>query len=324
MTRGGALFELNKEIPLEKKSNDILCVGEILVDLIASNYSETVKEQAFYPYFGGSPANIAINTKRLGLNSKIVANVGQDRFGDFLIENLKEANVSTQYIMRSENSTSMVVLNRSLDTPIPTFYRDADFQIHYTSGIKQLLQASSILHISSWPASKNPAKRSVIEMKHDAKENNVLIGFDPNFHRSVWNEGTNPHKEFLEFLEMVDVIKPSMDDAERIFGHGNEITQLNRFLDYGVKLVILTLGADGVIVSNGKETLHLNSLASEVVDTTGAGDAFWSGLYAGIINKLTIKEAIQLGLAASAYKLKYIGAMAPLPEYKELITQYKL
>ncbi|WP_238916960.1 PfkB family carbohydrate kinase [Clostridium sp. YIM B02555] len=65
----------------------------------------------------------------------------------------------------------------------------------------------------------------------------------------------------------------------------------------------MTLGKDGAIASNGLETIRFETLAKEVVDTTGAGDAFWSGFYTSIIKGYSIREALNLGFAVSAYKL---------------------
>ena len=86
----------------------------------------------------------------------------------------------------------------------------------------------------------------------------------------------------------------------------------------------MTLGSEGVLVSNGVETIKLETMASEIVDTTGAGDAFWSGFYAAIVEGCTIKQALNLGLAVSAYKLKYVGAVVDLPKLAVLKSIYGL
>ena len=316
------LIDLNSTLKIKRGNNDVLCIGELLVDMIANDYSDDVKNQSFNPYFGGSPANIAINTNRLGLKSTIVASVGEDRFGDYLIEHLERENMNTDYVMRSPHSTSMVVLNRSKATPIPTFYRQADFQLNYTPAVKQLLSQSSILHISSWPASKMPARQCINDMIVDAKKEGVLIGFDPNYHSTVWSDDQGSTEYLLQLMSQVDVIKPSLDDAERIFGIASIETQMQRFLDTGVKLVILTLGSNGALISNGQEMIHLPSLATEVVDTTGAGDAFWSGFYTGIIKQYSIFRAIHLGLCVSAYKLRFVGATTDLPEISKIQKEF--
>ena len=86
----------------------------------------------------------------------------------------------------------------------------------------------------------------------------------------------------------------------------------------------MTLGKDGAIVSNGSETVYLDSLATKVVDTTGAGDAFWSGFYAALIKGYTVRESLSLGFAVSAYKLKFIGAVVDLPKLEGIKELYEL
>ena len=78
--------------------------------------------------------------------------------------------------------------------------------------------------------------------------------------------------------------------------------------------MILTLGADGALVSNGTDEIHLESVATEVVDATGAGDAFWSGFYAGIAKGLSVLDAVNHGMKISAYKLKHVGPVQQFPD----------
>ena len=86
----------------------------------------------------------------------------------------------------------------------------------------------------------------------------------------------------------------------------------------------MTLGKDGAIVTNGDETLTFKTFATEIVDTTGAGDAFWSGFYTGITKGYTLKKSLELGFATSAYKLRYTGAIAHLPKIEEIKNMYNL
>ena len=86
----------------------------------------------------------------------------------------------------------------------------------------------------------------------------------------------------------------------------------------------MTLGKYGAIVSDGTKTIKFNTLATEVIDTTGAGDAFWGGFYTAITSNYTLKEALNIGFAASAFKLKHVGAIAKLPSIEELKTIYNI
>lgn len=140
----------------------------------------------------------------------------------------------------------------------------------------------------------------------------------------IWQKGEDGIEYVKSLIKEVDIIKPSEDDAERLFGKDTHENQLKKFFALGAKLVIMTLGEDGAIVSDGVEVIKCDTLATEVVDTTGAGDAFWSGFYAAVVKGYTIREALNFGFAVSAYKLKYTGAVVELPTLEKIKEHYKL
>src|SRR5690606_9356561 len=142
--------------------------------------------------------------------------------------------------------------------------------------------------------SRTLARHTLEKEIEEARSQGLLIGFDPNYHPMICQRVEDGAQYVKSIVSMVDVIKPSEDDAERLFGKDEPFKQLEKFLELGAKLVIMTLGKDGAIVSNGKETLSFDSLATEIVDTTGAGDAFWSGFYAALIKGHSIREALHL------------------------------
>ena len=155
-------------------------------------------------------------------------------------------------------------------------------------------------------------------MIEQAKAEGTLISFDPNYHPALWQEGHDGIDYIKELIKHVDIIKPSEDDAERIFGPDTVDNQIKKFLDLGAKLVVMTLGKDGLVVANGEQMVHRKTKATKVVDATGAGDAFWSGFYTGLCKGKTILEAVDDGSRTSAYKLQYVGAVVELPTLEEL------
>ncbi|MCX7903847.1 MAG: carbohydrate kinase [Caloramator sp.] len=304
------MFEINKKIELKANAAyDLVAIGELLIDLISKDYSDNFECDTYIRHFGGSPSNIVINAKKLGLNSIVASSVGEDGFGEFLISKLKQFGVDTRFINKVSYPTSVVIVTKSKGTPVPIFYRGADYNIQLTKELEDAVKNSKILHFSCWPISKRPSRDVVESLLKRAKENDVLISFDPNFHPSLFDDVEEGREYVKEILKQVDIVKPSLDDAERIFGADTEENHIKNFLKFGVKLVMLTLGREGVLISNGKEYIKLPSLAEEVVDTTGAGDAFWSGFYTGIVKGFTIIDSVNLGLKLSALKLKQTGAI---------------
>lgn len=318
------MFNFKNVVKFENKRFDVFAIGELLVDMISDDYDADNSCNKYSRYFGGSPANITMNIKRLGGNPIISASVGNDRLGEFLINNLKKNNINTEFINKVNNSTSMVLVTKSKETPLPIFYRSADYNLEYNEDIGSILKNSKIVHFSCWPISQKKSRKVIEKVIEEARKNNVLIGFDPNYHEMIWEEGHDGIEYIKNLIGKLDIIKPSEVDAERIFGPDTPENHVDKFIQCGAKLVIMTLGKDGAIVSNGTETIKFKTLATEVVDTTGAGDAFWGGFYTALTSNYPLKEALNIGFATSAFKLKNVGAIAELPSIEELKTLYNI
>ncbi|WP_062353111.1 carbohydrate kinase family protein [Bacillus kwashiorkori] len=318
------MLYFDEKMTLPDKNNDILTVGELLIDMISDSYSDNFDSSAYHKYFGGSPANIAMNVKKLGITSLIASAVGKDGLGKFLINQLHMSGIDTSFVQEVDYATSMVLVTKSKSSPVPIFYREADYHLQFTPHLKEAVENAKIIHFSCWPISKMPARSTIEDIIQVAKAHHSLICFDPNYHPMIWERDENGIDYIKSIIGKTDIIKPSEDDAERLFGKDIHEKQIEKFLKLGAKLVIMTLGKDGAIVSNGKETIKLNTLATEVVDTTGAGDAFWSGFYTGIVKGYTIKEALNIGMAVSAYKLKFTGAVVDLPKLEKIKEMYRV
>lgn len=318
------MLEFDSKINFKYKKNDVLTIGELLVDMISEDYEDNLNCDTYRRYFGGSPGNIAMNVKNLGIKSMVASAVGNDYLGDFLISCVRNRGIDTRCIQQPEYSTSMVFITKSKGSPIPIFYRDADYHLKYTEEINETIIDSKIVHFSCWPISRKPSRSTIENAIKVSRENGTLLCFDPNYHPMIWEKGENGVEYVKSIISKVDIIKPSEDDAQRLFGKDTNGNQIDKFLKLGVKLVILTLGNKGALVSNGKETLKFDTMAAEVQDTTGAGDAFWSGFYAGIIKGYTIKEALKCGFAVSAFKLRYTGAVVDLPRLEDIRRIYGL
>ena len=315
-------FENSLEI-IRRKA-DVLCVGELLVDMIATGYGSLIECGDFQRFAGGAPANLTANARSLGLRSALAASVGADGLGDFLLLSLAGAGIDTALVQRQEESTSMVVLTRSRESPTPIFYRGADYRIGLVGELREALIDSSILHFSCWPLSMEPARSSVRSMVRLARDNGSFVCFDPNYHPAIWRDRREAVSLIESMMGEIDIVKPSEDDANRLFGADEPVRHLRRYLDLGAKVVIMTVGKDGAIASDGSETREYPSLAGEVVDTTGAGDAFWSGLYAGIVGGRSLDASIRIGMAVCALKLRAVGAVVPRTTLADIELDFDL
>lgn len=95
-----AMINFDKKIDFQQKKNNLLTVGEILIDMISTDYGDRFEGDTYRRFFGGSPSNIAINTKRLGINSTVASAVGNDGLGDYLVNYLRQANIDLSFIQQ--------------------------------------------------------------------------------------------------------------------------------------------------------------------------------------------------------------------------------
>ena len=310
-------MKFTHNLQLNNNRNDITLIGEILVDKIRSSIT--------HKSMGGSTLNITRNLKNMGISTNFFGAVGNDFNGEFLKKELSEINLDKTNIRTFKTHTTTVEVIDNFESPIPTFNRSSDYHIYFDESLINAIKNSKILHFSYWPLSKEPSKSTVLDSVKLAKENGLLIGFDPNYHKDLVNQESITNEELLELMKMVDIIKPSLDDTIRLFGERSSLDEYVKiYEDLGCQLVILTLGSKGIIAAYKGERIMLPSLAKNVVEVTGAGDAFWSGLYTGLLRKDNIYDSINLGLACSAYVLRVIGGQVDFPSVKEIKSEFNI
>lgn len=319
-------FSLDRPIKLLNSPVDLLAVGEVLVDLISKEEADSfIEADNFERYFGGSPANIAMNLARFGKKSALISRVGYDGLGDYLIKRLEEAGVITDTIsVDRDNNTTVIMVTRSRKSPSFIAYRGAEKFIDSDEIEEEDIIKSKIIHLSTFALSAPESRRAIEKIINIARDQKKIISLDPNYRPQLW-EGRGDGIEYIKnLLPKVDIIKPSLDDAEALFGRGDAESYIKSFHDSGCRLVILTQGANGLVVSTGDKVKHFDSLATEVVDTTGAGDAFWSGFYIGVISGYSLELAVQLGNSVAAEVIKEVGAIVDLPDEESLFRKYNL
>lgn len=302
----------------------VVLLGEALIDFLSEDYSESLSAvNHFIKYAGGSPANITANLLNLGERAVLITRIGDDPFGDYLKNRFIEKGIDTTFVqIDKEKSTSMVFVAKSKGNPKFLPFRSADCFIEKPKDIAQLLKDTSFFHISSWSISHHPSRKTVFSILDDIKDTNTKLCFDPNFRRILWEKNEDPMQILKDILKKTYLCKPSDDDAFHIFGSMQNEEYVEAFHKLGAQNVILTMGKDGALVSNGKKLVHQKTVSQVVVDTTGAGDGFWSGVYCGLLNDQDIFTAAKWGSAVAAFRLRTIGSDLPLPSMEVIKSEF--
>lgn len=305
-----------------KKTIDILSVGEVLIDFIGHEVNATIEEtKNYHRFLGGSPTNVAVNAARLGLKSVLVATCGQDGLGDYIISKLEEKNVLTSQIQRSEAyPTSVIFVSKSTNTPEFIAYRQADCQINTTQFTNGLLESAKIYHTTCFALSKNPAQVTILENAKKAKSLGLQTSIDINFSEKIWPNREEAKLVLKEYLSTNPLVKLSDDDCFRLFDEvKSEAYIFDYFHQLGAKTICLTKGKDGVVISDTSlGIIRRNAITvQDIKDTTGAGDAFWTGfLYAQLSNK-SLEDTITIAQKLAVLKLQNLGG---LPENIDIVA----
>lgn len=293
---------------------DILCVGEVLVDFIGHQEGVMINEtRDYHRYLGGSPTNVAMNATRLGLNTIMVATVGKDGFGTYIAERLNEVGVNTDHLsVLDDKSTSVIFVSRSEGTPDFIPYRSADCCIYEEQITKDILANTTIFHTTCFALSKNPAQKTILKKAQEAYDLGCKLSIDLNYARKLWKSQKKAFKVIDTYCQFNPLIKISEDDMLRLFEKELPHEDIFKFFhDKGVDTVCLTLGSKGVKLSQkGHEIIQMPAIKiDKVMDSTGAGDAFWSGFLFAYIKEKSTQECLDIALKLAALKLQNVGRL---------------
>lgn len=295
------------------RSPDVIAIGETLVDLISNEEFDVLDEsRGFHTFPGGQATNVALNLSLLGGTASIVAGVGDDAFGRYIRHCLETVGVDTSHLATIAGvPTTLVVVSRSSGTPDFTVYRGADARMRPEDMPFDLLAQTSLVHTSAFALSREPSYSAVLQFVERAHQSGCLISLDPNYHPRLWELDEGPVEVLARICPYVFVSKPSLDDCTRLFGPGlPPEAYARRFLDLGVKNVVITMGQSGALLADAGGITYHSARQVEVVDVTGAGDSFWAGMLMALVDGNSMLDAVRMGLAVAAIKIQHVGPLS--------------
>ncbi|QBQ64032.1 aminoimidazole riboside kinase [Actinobacillus indolicus] len=299
----------------------IWVLGDAVVDLIPDG------DNHYLRCAGGAPANVAVGVSRLGVETGFIGRVGNDPLGKFMQQTLQAEKVSTeQMILDPQQRTSTVIVGLDQGERSFTFMVNPSADQFLEVNDLPNFQQGEWLHCCSIALINDPSRSTTIEAIRRVKQAGGFVSFDPNLRESLWSSLDEMKKVVNSVVAMADVLKFSEEELTLLTNTTNleDATKAVTSL-YPEKLIIITLGKDGAIYHlNGKSQVVAGK-ALKPVDTTGAGDAFVSGLLAGLSQVSNWKESdavlvevIRKANASGALATTAKGAMSALPNKAEL------
>lgn len=272
----------------------LFSIGEVLIDFIPLEKGKALKDVvSFERAPGGAPANVAAAVAKYGGQSSMITKLGEDAFGDFLLEKLKEAGVQTDKVLRTkEANTALAFVSLKEDGERDfSFYRNpsADLLLTEAEVGENWFSKGDVLHFCSVDLVESPIKQAHVKAIRSMKEKGGLVSFDPNVRLPLWEDPEDCRNTILEFIPKAHIVKISDEELEFITGISDVEEAIASLFAGDVKAVIFTKGANGADLYLRDKKYTSSGYKVEVQDTTGAGDAF----IGGFIYQLLAAEATQ-------------------------------
>lgn len=292
---------------------DVVTVGETLVDFISIEETDWLRNAfTFRKYQGGSPANIAVYVGKLGGRAAVISKTGIGAFGQFLKAELRRSGVMTDYLVMDHRvHTTVIFVSRTKHTPDFEAFRSGDYQLELKEVDEEAIRRAKVVHASTFALSRQPCRSAVERAFQLAQEQGKIISLDPNYSPQIWPEYQEAKEVLARMLGYATLTKPSLDDATRIFGRGKEPEEyIARFHEMGPDVVVFTMGAEGVLLSEAGDVTHIPTRKVEVQDATAAGDSFWAGFLVALLDGNSLRRSVLFAREIVERKLRTVG---PLP-----------
>lgn len=307
----------------------IVALGEVVSDIYRGENLSDV-ELGFIARPGGAPANVAVAASRLGAGAAFVGSVGEDLFGDFILRALESEGVETGGVGRqsppTRTSLAFVEIGPDGDREF-TFYRSspaADELLSAEDVTEDLVAGASFVNFGSIPLIREPSRSATHRIAQLAREHGVPVAFDVNFREHLW-EGREAAREAVDpLLDLSTIVKLGDDELEPLLGTDDADEAARMLLDRGVLLVLVSKGPEGAFYATRGFRGEVPTFdIGEVVDATGAGDAFLAATLVHLSDgplddEERVREATLRGCAAGALACTGFGAMSALPTRDEL------
>ncbi|ELK4608327.1 aminoimidazole riboside kinase [Escherichia coli] len=302
-------------------SAKVWVLGDAVVDLLPES------DGRLLPCPGGAPANVAVGIARLGGTSGFIGRVGDDPFGALMQRTLLTEGVDITYLKQDEwhrTSTVLVDLNDQGERSFTFMVRpSADLFLETTD--LPCWRHGEWLHLCSIALSAEPSRTSAFTAMTAIRHAGGFVSFDPNIREDLWQDEHLLRLCLRQALQLADVVKVSEEEWRLISGktqNDRDICALAK--EYEIAMLLVTKGAEGVVVCYRGQVHHFAGMSVNCVDSTGAGDAFVAGLLTGLsstglsTDEREMRRIIDLAQRCGALAVTAKGAMTALPCRQEL------
>lgn len=308
----------------------LFSIGELIIDFQSVGTGSLKETKQFVKNAGGAPANVCVQAVKLGQKALYLTKVGNDGFGDFLIDSLKKENVDVRFITKSSQyDTSLAFVSFKEDGEREfTFYRKTAADLYFTpEDFKEVtFSKNDILEFGSVALKTKEARQAHDYLIQKAKASGALIAFDPNLRFNLWENLEDLRQVVRTYLSVADIIKIGSDELEFVYGKEHEVVK--QLFTGNLKLLLVTYGSKGarLYLADGSSFYH-PGYQVKAIDTTGAGDSFFGAFLAELLETgiaaCNLENALDMACRCGAYTTTGYGAIPAMGDKKTVLKEIK-
>ena len=311
---------------------DVTALGEILIDFTPAGTGES-GNALFEQNPGGAPANVLTALARLGQKTAFIGKVGDDMHGRLLASVLRDNGICTDgLIIDPDTFTTLAFVTLVNGERDFSFARKpgADTRLTPEEVRADIVRQSRIFHFGSLSLTDQPARDATHFAVRQAKEAGAIISYDPNYRAPLWSSKEAAVEQMRSVIPYVDIMKISDEECALLTDYKKPEKAAAELIRQGVSCVVVTLGGDGALLATADFTVREKGAARHVVDTTGAGDAFWGGMLSRLAyydqrpDQLTpelAKECLRFANAVAGLCVEKRGAIPAMPYLEDVLAE---
>ena len=294
------------------KMAEVVCLGLLVADVFGSSLDslpaagELCLIDKYLVSVGGCAANTAADLRRLGRNPSVLGKVGEDLFGGFVLQDLKQLGVDTFFVRTTPThptSCTFIVNVRGQDRRyIHCYGANAHFSIDDIDW--KALDGARALYVGGFLAMPALRTEHLVQLFREAKRRDLITVLDVAI-----PAGTLPSlDEMREALSDTDVFLPNQDEARILTGRIDPLEQADVLARLAPDVtVVITLGDAGALARRGRETLRADAFRVDSVDESGSGDAFDAGFLVGMLEGWPLEDSLRFASAVGASCTRALG-----------------
>jgi len=292
---------------------DILAIGEVLVEF---NQTGDGGGRTYLQGFGGDTSNALIAAVRQGAKGSYFTRLGDDEFGRMCLGLWSDEGVDAGSVLIDPNApTGIYFVRHGEDGHSFSYLRagSAASRMQPSDLPMQLIESAKFLHVSGISqAISASATDAVFHAIRIAGQAGVKVAYDPNLRLKLWPLD-RARAVILATIPLTDYFLPSLDDVRLVSALEGPASIVDWCHRQGAKTVVLKLGREGSLVSDGSRRTPIPAFPVDAVDATGAGDCFDGSFLARLVAGADPVSAARWASAAAALTTTGYGAVAPLP-----------